>query len=282
MLARFAAAKATRALGLQQSAFWRQMSQYPPKTYLPTKEEEATDFPDKSIKITRTPADMPPPPKEGPERDIVNFPMMPIPLYTSPVRHAWVPESWFQIFYEKTGYTGSYAFFFTTGVFLLSKEYFILEHQFYEGLGLWTLLIIMSKAFGEKVGKWVYHQNDVDEYEKKKFIKDEIGECQKQIDIIHAAKENVGGQLLIVQAKRENVGLQLEAEYRSRISQVYNAVKQRLDYQIENQNARRRVEQKHMSEWIINNVMKGITPQQEKEALNKCIADLKAIAARAN
>merc|ERR1711971_185693 len=62
------------------------------------------------------------------------------------------------------------------------------------------------------------------------------------------------------------------------LANAYTQVKQRLDYQMELGNVMRRVEQRHMVDWIISNVRKSITAKQEDEALKKCVADLKALA----
>lgn len=86
------------------------------------------------------------------------------------------------------------------------------------------------------------------------------------------------GQTLLVQAKRENVGLQLEASYRERLLTAYQQVKNRLDYQVEKTNAERRIAQKNLVEYVIARVKASITPDQEKQNINKCISDLALLA----
>merc|ERR1712107_495381 len=78
---------------------------------------------------------------------------------------------------------------------------------------------------------------------------------------------------------RRRLCLQLEGEYRSRLAAAHSAVKKRLDYQVETANVLRRMEKKHMVDWIIGNVKASITPAQEAAALKKCISDLKALSA---
>ena len=54
-----------------------------------------------------------------------------------------------------------------------------------------------------------------------------------------------------------------------------------MDYQIEKQNVERQIAQKNLVDWVVRNVVKSITPDQEKNALKQCIADLNGLAARA-
>ena len=74
------------------------------------------------------------------ERDLVNFPQRTRPIEKAPVRMLIFPEEWFTALHSKTGVTGPYMFLAGMGTFLCSKEYFVMEHDFYVGIALACVL----------------------------------------------------------------------------------------------------------------------------------------------
>ena len=86
----------------------------------------------------------------NPERDLVNFPDRVRPIDKPPVRMGVFPEEWFTALYPKTGVTGPYMALFGVSTFLASKEYFVMEHDFYVGIGLAVVLTGVVKSVGSK------------------------------------------------------------------------------------------------------------------------------------
>lgn len=196
------------------------------------------------------------------------------------VRLGFLPEEWFTMFYNKTGVTGPYVFGAGLLTYLCSKEIYVMEHEYYNGISLGIMVIYAVKKFGPAVAAYCDKEIDKIEGEWKEDRESSIKQFTQAIDDEKTEQWRAEGQTLLMQAKKENVALQLEAAYRERAMTAYREVKKRLDYQVERQNVDRRVSQKHMVDWIVNNVVKAITPDQEKETLNRCIADLGAIAAK--
>uniref|UniRef100_A0A6B2EDX8 ATP synthase subunit b n=1 Tax=Phlebotomus kandelakii TaxID=1109342 RepID=A0A6B2EDX8_9DIPT len=194
------------------------------------------------------------------------------------VRMGFLPEEWFQFFYNKTGVTGPYTFGVGLLTYLCSKEIYVMEHEYYNGLSFAILIVLGVKKLGPKVAAFCDKEIDKIESEWSEGRNSQIKMYEQGIEDEKKSQWSAEGQTLLLQAKKENVGLQLEATYRERLMTVYSEVKRRLDYQLELQNVHRRIQQKHMVNWVVNNVLKSITPDQEKELLNKCIADLGALA----
>jgi len=213
------------------------------------------------------------------QRDLVNYPKRVRPIDKPPVRMGIFPEEWFQAFYTKTGVTGPYMALASIGTFLVSKEYFVLEHDFYVGVALAIVLTGVVKNVGPGYTTFINKEIQTQEDFYKSIRQNEIDFCKQSIDNEHTAQAAAVAWEDIIVAKKEAVGLQMEAVYRSRLQEAYTQVKKRLDYQLEVANVMRRMEQKHMVDWIISNVRKSITPAQEDAALKKCIADLKVLSA---
>jgi len=222
-----------------------------------------------------------PGPYNGPERDLVNFPRRVRAVEPGKVRMGFIPDEWFEFFYKKTGVTGPYMFGVGLLTFLFSKEWYVFEEEFSSGVAIFSLIYIAIKKWGPATK--AYSQKLVEDEEKHyenqkagfiKSLEDSIADQRKFL--WHSECEKT-----IIEAKRENVQMQLETEYRRRLMNVYEQTKKRLDYHLELYNTKRKMEQTHMVDWIVNSVIKSITPEQEKEALKKCIEDLNLLAAKA-
>lgn len=177
-------------------------------------------------------------------------------------------------------FTGPYVFAAGLSTYLLSKEIYVLEHEYYSGLSLALVLIIGIKKLGPSVAKFL--DKEIDEYEIgwESSRNNQIKDLKDLIE--HEKKEQwrTDGQKMILDIKKENINMQLEAAYRERLSHVYQEVKKRLDYQVQLGNVERHLAQKHMVQWIVQNVKKAFTPEQEKIVLARCINDLQSLVRR--
>lgn len=214
----------------------------------------------------------------GKERDFENFPRVVFSENMPKVRLGFVPDSFFQALYPKIGVTGPYIFLFGGFITLLQKEIFVVDHTSAEMIPFFGMMYFLHKKFGPKVSSYMEKFSDT---QYKDCVQTRIDNFKNQatatIDMYKKQIENESGQKDLFQAQRELVDLQLELEYRKRIEALHSAVKQRLDYQVEAASTKRNFQQQYMSDWIINSVVKSITPTQQKEVMAQCISDLKNI-----
>jgi len=218
--------------------------------------------------------------EKNPERDLVNFPRRTQKIQPDPVRHWWIPEEYFTFFHPKTGVTGSYMFYASFGTFLVSKEIFPLGHDFWTGCSMAVVVGALCHVLGPSATAYSHKLVDDGIAEVSSIRNKEIDRCKVAVEDENKAQFMSGSFEELIAAKKENVELQMESEYRARLKEAYSQVKRRLDYQLQTANVIRNNEQKHMVDWIISNVKKSITAKQEEDALKKCVADLKALAAK--
>lgn len=156
-----------------------------------------------------------------------------------------------------------------------------MEHEYYSGLSWIVVLILVVKKMGPGIGASL--DADVDAV-LKEFEDDRTAEMKTYETVIKDAKDaqwRAEGQKLLMDAKKENIAMQIEAIYRERFMLVYKTVKGRMDYHLKRHQAETRIQQRWMTGWILENVRKSITPDFEKQALDRAIQDLAAAAGRA-
>jgi len=218
---------------------------------------------------------------DRPERDLVNFPRLKQLDKPAPVRMVFIPQGWFDMFYNKTGVTGPYTLGFGVITYLCSKEIYVLEHEFWSGLCLFGTWGWAINKYGPGIN--ASFDKELKDYDaaldasRDNAIAQNESTVEQATEVIESAKNHAN----LFVAKKDNIGLQLEAAYRERLVEVHQQVKKRLDYQLETSNVERQFEQKHMINWIVNNVKSNITAAQEQASLKQCIVDLKALSAKA-
>jgi F-type H+-transporting ATPase subunit b len=165
-------------------------------------------------------------PWENPERDYVNFPTRRQLQTNLPVRHVIIPESFFKAFHAKTGVTGPYAFLTGLTTFLVSKEIWVLEHEFLAGIEFYIVIAMIIKYVGKPIiAPMVDKAGQEDDAALAKIRQDEIDKYKVSIDGEKEAQVMASSYEELIQAKKDAVGLQLEAEYRSRLANAYTQVK---------------------------------------------------------
>ncbi|OWF50199.1 ATP synthase subunit b, mitochondrial-like [Mizuhopecten yessoensis] len=215
----------------------------------------------------------------GPERDLKNFPSPKQQVDAPGIRFGFVPESFFEFLYTKTGIMGPYLLLFGTPAYMFSKEIMSPDYEVAE------LLIVLIPGYflitkineGNRVVDFVKaKREELDEYWYKPMV-----DLAKNTDVaIEGAKTAIYQQEALeymFDAKKENVGLQLEIEYRQRLQSLYDQARRKLDYQVANVNARKNFEQGHMARWINKAVYSSVTPQLEKQIMDGCLANLREL-----
>merc|ERR1719221_172023 len=144
------------------------------------------------------------------ERDLVNFPPRQRPIERGPVKALIFPAEWFDALYPKTGVTGPYMALFGVSTFLASKEYFVMEHDFYVGIGLAIVMTYLIKTQGPAYTEAINKQLDEEEAALKAIRQDEIDACLAQIKGEQGVQEQATAWQDIIAAKKEAVGLQDE------------------------------------------------------------------------
>lgn len=67
----------------------------------------------------------------------------------------------FQLFHSKTGVTGPYTFGVGLATYMLSKEIYVMEHEYYTGLSILVMVYFATTKFGPGIAKWLDKEVDV-------------------------------------------------------------------------------------------------------------------------
>jgi len=162
--------------------------------------------------------------------------------------------------------------------YLISKEVFVLNEEFFLALIMGGTIYHLSKAVGSPIAKMLDARS--------KEILDDMnqGKEEQLSNLAKAIADEQEGELAnqvrkeFFEVDKINNDMQLEAEYRRRLLEVETEVKKRLDYQLDLERLEKGIEERHMAAWIEKEVVNSISQEQEQDALLQCIRDLNQLA----
>jgi len=194
-------------------------------------------------------------------------------------RMTFLPETYFKLLEPKLGYTGPYTLFWGSIVFMLSKEWLVLNPE-----GFWTFSSFLFMGA-------MSHHLLIPAFDRETHITNQLKNRQVELwkeykmslseSVIDGAarlKEQTQALNLVQEQRKNNLALGLEAEAMNRQANLVAEVKKRLDYQINCNNLERECQSKHMINWIENEVQAALQKRSPKDDLAAAIAQLKSMA----
>ncbi|CAB4005307.1 ATP synthase F(0) complex subunit B1, mitochondrial-like, partial [Paramuricea clavata] len=180
--------------------------------------------------------------------------------------------------FKKTGESGTWCLGIGLGAYILSKEYLVLHEETLLAVVLLSTMAWLYKKAGPTVSQLLddYAQEILEQLNQGRIAK--MAQLEEEIKLQESVEPMLKVGKDVFEIIRENNVMELEHEYRSRLHQVHNEVKKRLDYQVELEDLKKRLLQEHIVTWVKDAVIKSITPAQEKQTITQCIKELKTLA----
>jgi hypothetical protein len=202
-----------------------------------------------------------------------------LPYDMSKYRLFGIPEAFFNFMHERTGVLGPYFLLYGGMITAFSKEYMIINEESAAFLVYLIAPIYIASRVGPAIDKGVREQYDGQLRTLEMMKKCKSSQFTNEADAIEqdVVRSEAGKELF--QAYTINVENMIEAEFRQRQEQVYEAFKRRMDYQVALQSLEESIVQKQLVAWVKDEVNKAIKSRGEKENIRQCIADLKNISA---
>jgi len=195
-------------------------------------------------------------------------------------KHPWNKTAWpcYQMYKDLAGQSAGPTLTLGLSAYIISKEVFVLNEEFFLGLVMAGTIYQLSKVVGPPIGKML-------DARSKEILDNMNAGKEEQLDalaqsIVTEQEGEVASQVRkeFFEVDKINNEMTLETEYRRRLLEVETEVQKRLDYQLDLERLENGIEERHMAAWVEKEVVSSISADQEEDALNQCIHDLNLLA----